>query len=98
MDAKRQADELTSRCVALVIFYQHASKSRSNESLMNAEFRAVASEARRIGVSPALIASNVLTELGYRYEPTVAARLHRVFLAEFSHNIQFDAVPAKVHG
>ena len=92
MDARRQADELVSRCVALVIFHQHASKTRKNESVMNAEFRAVASEARRCGISPAAIAAEVLTELGFRYEPEVAARLHRMFLAGYSGDIRFDAI------
>ena len=46
MDAKREADELASRCVALVVFYQQARKLHPMWPGIVAEPRAVAGQAR----------------------------------------------------
>ena len=46
MDARREADELASRCVALVVFYQHARKAHPKWPGIEAEIRAVAAQAR----------------------------------------------------
>jgi hypothetical protein len=94
MDAKREADELVSRCVALVVFYQHCRKTHPGWPGIKAEFRSIVSEARKGGISPAVIASGLLIELRARYEPATASRMHREFLAGFSDDVQIDFVTA----
>jgi hypothetical protein len=94
MDFKRRADELTHRCVALMVFYQLARETQPDDLTIGAEFRAIAAEARKVGVSPADIAFKALTELHDRYGPEGARRLHRDFLAGFSEDIRIDLVTA----
>ena len=92
MDAGRVADELASRCVALVIYYQHARKSRLDRAAITAEFRAVAAEARKSGIAPSVIAPKVLAELRARYGPEAARRLYGEYAGGFSEDIPINLV------
>jgi hypothetical protein len=94
MDTKRLADELASRCVALVILDQPARERRPGWPGLGAETREVAAQARAGGVDPALIAARVLAELHDRHEPAMARRLHREFLARFSNDLTLDLIIA----
>jgi hypothetical protein len=94
MDAKREADELASRCLALVVFYQHARKAHPKWPGMKAETRAVAAQAKAGGIAPEVIAARVASELQARYEPAMAGRLHREFLAGFTGELAIDLVLA----
>ena len=63
MDAKRQADELASRCVALIIFHEHVIETRPKGHPIASEIRAIGLEARNCGISDAVIVAKVLDEL-----------------------------------
>ena len=60
MDTKRKAAELASRCVAIVVYHQHARKTRPNKGEILIEVRAVAAEAAREMVSTTVILAEVL--------------------------------------
>jgi hypothetical protein len=81
MDARQQAERLASRCVALVIYHEHARKTRSLGQETVSEIRAVAVEAREDGISWPFISAEVLRELEARYAPKEARRLHGEFMA-----------------
>jgi hypothetical protein len=92
MDAKRQTDELASRCVALVIFHEHVRKTRTIRAETLAEIRAVAAEARRDRISWATISAEVLAELNARYDAKTARQLHGEFIADFDADLQLALV------
>ena len=63
MDAKRVAEELASRCVALVVFQQHARETRPDRRAIDAESRAVVAEATKGGISPSILAAKAMDGL-----------------------------------
>ncbi len=94
MDAKRMADELASRCVALVVYYQHVRKRHPDRVGIEAEYRAVAREAMKGKISAPLIASKVATELLARFEPVLARSLHGEFVRGFTTDAALNLVTA----
>jgi hypothetical protein len=93
MDTKRRVEELASRCAAVVIYYQHTHKTRSDKASAMAEIRGVVSEARKDGLSLGAISSEALSELNARYDPETARRLHADFIGG-PDDIRVDLVPA----
>jgi hypothetical protein len=84
MDANRQADELASRCVALVIYHQYARTTRPGRPAIDADFKAVVAEAIEGRISPTDISAQVRSVLDARYDSKTARRLHDEFVAGFA--------------
>jgi hypothetical protein len=81
MDTRRRIEELASRCVALVIYYQHTvHRPRPIKGQIAAEIRGVMAEARKSGLSLDAISAEVLSELNARYDPDTARRLYAEFI------------------
>jgi len=93
MDPNREADELASRCVALVVYYQHVRKRHPNRVAIDAEYRAVATEAKMKGILLSIITSKVSTELRNRYEANTSNSLNREFVSGFSDEIEVGFSP-----
>jgi hypothetical protein len=80
MDTRR-VEELASRCVALVIYYQHTPhRPRPIKARIVAEIREVMVEAKKAGCSRAAISAEVLSELEARYDPDTALQLYTEFI------------------
>lgn len=84
MDDEPVADELTSWCVAVVLFYHHHFTARQPDKLgVFAELRAVIGGALESGLTLDAIAAGVEAEFYLRYERDTARRLHSEFVEAF---------------
>jgi hypothetical protein len=79
MDAERTAEDLISRCVALLIYYHHLGRARTDQAIMEAEFHAIVDDGEKVGMKPESVGLGVLAALYHRFERDTADRLHSEF-------------------
>lgn len=83
MADKLQADELASRCLALIVFGDHKRWRKSDVLPLSTVIRDVAMEARRLGIRPGVIIDEVMAGLQGYYGPTKATWYRSEIVAGF---------------
>jgi len=102
MATAREFEELTARCVSIMVAYHGAGKSPQTTAEMLGEVKCVAREAMSLGHRAPDIVSRVLqpveSELLLRYGPELGVRITGVFLDAFEEEAELNVAPPQLSG
>jgi hypothetical protein len=83
MATDRDVEETVCRCLSLVIYFHHFEKRRTTRPAMAVEVRAVADQARKLGIPDHAILPRVDAELAHRFDDATRRRLHAEFATAY---------------